>query len=241
MKAPSGRRGDRRRSWRHALLLASVVALQFGYPITYYGDGWTALYMVAYAGMMLFGVRVAAEEDQHLRVFYVLAGCAVIGGTWFAFQQHEPAAQLTMLITMGLFQLALLIQLARMILHARQRATPASEVLMVALSAYLLLGGVFAIIFNLVETASPGSFVDAAAPDTPLVWQGMIYTSYVILTTLGFGEVLAVTPWARSLVTLEAVLGTLFLAIVIARLVGAVDSDTSTARVDNSTPDSTDS
>lgn len=200
-----------------------MAALQFGYPITYYGDGWTALYMVGYASMMLFGIRVVAEDDQHLAIFYALAGAAVAGGVWFAFAQHHPPAQLAMLITIGAFQLALLMQLFRTILHARQRRTPAGEVLMVALSAYLLLGGVFAVVFNLVETAAPGSFVDPAASGTPLVWQGMIYASYVILTTLGFGDVLAVTPWARSLVTLEAVLGTLFLAIVIARLVGAID------------------
>ena len=41
----------------------------------------------------------------------------------------------------------------------------------------------------------------------------------ITLTTVGFGDVLAIHPFARSLVMLEAVIGTLYPAILIARLV----------------------
>jgi hypothetical protein len=46
-----------------------------------------------------------------------------------------------------------------------------------------------------------------------------MYFSLVTLTTVGFGDVSAVHPVARSLVTLEGVIGTLYPAILIARLV----------------------
>ena len=45
------------------------------------------------------------------------------------------------------------------------------------------------------------------------------YFSYVTLTTLGYGDIGPLTPAARSLVTLEALLGQLFIAVLIARLV----------------------
>jgi voltage-gated potassium channel Kch len=53
------------------------------------------------------------------------------------------------------------------------------------------------------------------------------YFSYVTLTTLGYGDVLPTGLFARSMATLEAILGPLYLAILIARLVSLVDADSS--------------
>jgi len=49
--------------------------------------------------------------------------------------------------------------------------------------------------------------------------EGFIYFSYVTLTTLGHGDIAAVSPVARTLAMLEALIGQLFPAILIARLV----------------------
>lgn len=48
----------------------------------------------------------------------------------------------------------------------------------------------------------------------------MIYFTFTVLTTTGFGDVTPVLPLARALVTLEQLSGTLFIAILIARLAG---------------------
>ena len=48
------------------------------------------------------------------------------------------------------------------------------------------------------------------------------------LTTLGYGDIVPVTLWARSLVSLEAIIGVLYVTIILARLVGlyiASDAD----------------
>lgn len=208
---------------RMALFLGAVAIMQFGYPVTMYGPLWVALYMLGYVAMILFGLRIVGRRDRTRPVFSLLAVAVIIAGSWYAFAQHDRIAQTFMLATVGLFQLALLSTVFRLVLRAGKNFVPTVELLLAALSAYLLLGGVFAVAFNMLETFVPGSFVDAGAPDRPLVWQGLMYASYVTLTTLGFGDVVAVGQWARSLVTLEAVLGTLFLAIVIARLVGSRD------------------
>lgn len=201
------------------VLLVVLAVLQFGYPVTFYGQVWTGLYMLAYAGMILFGIRVVHQEQVRIAPFVGLAILMAASGLWFTIDQGNPTAQAAMLASVGAFQLALLVSLFLLILSPRYQASPA-QLLLAAVAAYLLLGGVFAIAFNLVETASPGSFVDSAAPDRPLVWQGLLYASYVTLATLGYGEVLPISPWARSLTTLATVTGTLFIATVIARLVG---------------------
>ena len=50
--------------------------------------------------------------------------------------------------------------------------------------------------------------------------QGFFYFSVTCLTTLGFGDVTPATPAARMVVMLEAMVGQLFMAVFVARLVG---------------------
>jgi len=93
-----------------------------------------------------------------------------------------------------------------------------------AVCFYLLLGVVWAIIYALIELAHPGSFLDrgrpvGAAGQHALVPE-LLYLSLVTLSTLGYGDVLPVTRQARMLAALEGILGPLYLAVLIARLVG---------------------
>jgi len=90
-----------------------------------------------------------------------------------------------------------------------------------SVAAYLLLGYFFAAAYRLTHDLVPEAFT----LNTALLDQGQnlsgifMYFSLVTLTTVGFGDVTAVHPVARSLVTLEGVVGTLYPAILIARLV----------------------
>jgi hypothetical protein len=100
------------------------------------------------------------------------------------------------------------------------------DVLYAATSVYLLLGAIFVPIYGLLETLWPGSFVDNTAPDAPVAWQQLLYYSYTSLTTMGYGDVLPVSWWARSLATAEAVIGVLYIAILMGRLVGLYAQET---------------
>lgn len=90
-----------------------------------------------------------------------------------------------------------------------------------AIALYLLIAALFAIAYALLETVSPGAF---RFPD---YWQQersdlnyvLAYFSFVTMTTVGYGDVTAVHPLARSLVMFEALIGQLYPAILIARLV----------------------
>jgi hypothetical protein len=57
-----------------------------------------------------------------------------------------------------------------------------------------------------------------------LSWR-LLYFSFVTLTTLGYGDVLPLTLYAETLVTLEAVLGQFYLAVLVAGLISAYLSD----------------
>jgi hypothetical protein len=90
-----------------------------------------------------------------------------------------------------------------------------------AIAAYLLLGMAWAFAYEVVALERPGAFAFASG-DTRLDGDPIshfVYFSFVTLTTVGYGDVTAIHPIARSLVTVEALVGQLFPAILLARLV----------------------
>ena len=90
-----------------------------------------------------------------------------------------------------------------------------------AVATYLLFGILFAFAYTLIERLRPGSFTLAAGSDDPSrnLIGSLVYYSFVTLTSVGFGDVLAVSASARGLTMAEAVVGQLFPAILLARLV----------------------
>jgi hypothetical protein len=90
-----------------------------------------------------------------------------------------------------------------------------------SVAAYLLLAYLFSCAYGVLDLTVPGSMSVNPALDQPGADRNDIfmYFSVVTLTTVGFGDVTAVHPIARSLVMLEGLIGTLYPAILIARLV----------------------
>ena len=92
-----------------------------------------------------------------------------------------------------------------------------------AVAGYLLLSVIFAIAYSLVETIQPGSFqmsyCSRISACGRVMNRAFYYFSVVTLTTTGYGDITAVNPFARTLVMMEALIGQLYTAILIARLV----------------------
>ena len=90
-----------------------------------------------------------------------------------------------------------------------------------AIAAYLLIGILFAYNYTLIAYLVPGAFqlpawVSQTGPERT---EAFLYFSMVALTTVGFGDITAIHPLARSLVMVEALIGQLYPAILLARLV----------------------
>ncbi len=93
--------------------------------------------------------------------------------------------------------------------------------LFAAASMYAMLAFVFAYLYSIVEYFSPGSFYINSSnnPDGVFSWFEMLYFSFTCLTSVGFGEITPVSDHARSLVMIQQLIGVLYLAIVISRLI----------------------
>jgi hypothetical protein len=89
-----------------------------------------------------------------------------------------------------------------------------------AIAAYLLIGTFFSFSYTLLDHLVPGSFqLPAWVAAGSVRTEAFLYFSMVSLTTAGFGDITPIHPLARSLVMLEALIGQLYPAILIARLV----------------------
>ena len=88
-----------------------------------------------------------------------------------------------------------------------------------AILLYLTIGLVFVGLFTLAGLASPGSFSGLHIDDDRGLASELIYFSFVTLTSIGYGDIVPVHPVARSLCNLEGIIGQLFPATLLARLV----------------------
>ncbi len=89
------------------------------------------------------------------------------------------------------------------------------------IAGYLLIGYTWTFAYQLVIQEAPGAIhFEAGVADTSRQPNHLIYFSFITLTTVGYGDVRPVHPVVRSLAVAEALVGQLYLAILIASLVG---------------------
>ena len=95
-----------------------------------------------------------------------------------------------------------------------------TDMLAGAISAYLLIGITFGLAYVLIEHVVPGSFRDTLEPGKQFVPSEFTFFSFVTLTTVGYGDIVPWSPYARSAAIIEAVIGIIYPALLISRLVG---------------------
>jgi hypothetical protein len=88
-----------------------------------------------------------------------------------------------------------------------------------AVLVYLLIAVGFACLFALIGLSSDDAFKGVDFTDDRSLASKVFYLSFATLTTTGYGDVVPVHPWARSLCNIEAIVGQLFPATLLARLV----------------------
>ena len=107
----------------------------------------------------------------------------------------------------------------RIFVHIIKSREITAEILFASICVYMLIGLTWGALYVIIEIFYPGSFIDS---DGQLLHGGpdFLFFSYTTLTTVGYGNIEAITDQARSLASLEAIVGQLYLTIMVARLVG---------------------
>jgi hypothetical protein len=156
------------------------------------------------------------RPSVYLVVLWALLTLAVDLIAEFAPSHSSPALE----TTLKLVSLSILVF---MTLKRTLRPGPITlNRVMGGIAGYLLIGFTWAFAYQLVVQVVPGAihFISEAADIRSRQQARLIYFSFVTLTTVGYGDAYPVHPVARSLAVAEALVGQLYLTILIASLVG---------------------
>jgi hypothetical protein len=174
------------------------------------------------------GVLAVGRRRRTLVVAAILVTPAIV----FRWANHcypSVGLQEIALAAAILFVGFLVLQLLWFILRAPQVN---SEVLCAGVSTYLLLGLLWALAYTLLAVCqpatghAPGAFVFNVGSDAAhgMTMVTSFYFSFITLSTVGYGDITPLSNAARVLAALEAVTGTMFVAVTISRLVALYSS-----------------
>ena len=107
--------------------------------------------------------------------------------------------------------------------HVLRSGRITADKIFAAICVYMLIGYAWAFAYALLDEMQPGSFAvlaETPRPDYAAQVMQLRYFSFTTLTTVGYGDILPRSPATRTMAVLEAVMGQIYLTVLVARLVG---------------------
>jgi hypothetical protein len=208
---------------RFAVLLCALVIYICMLPfISEKGFGITAM-RYGTSLLLIAAVYSVSERRWHLVLAIVVAFRAVTA-------QMIPellGEHGTLMFRMGMSAAFLAYITVLISLFLLKQNQVSSDMILGAINIYLLFAITFMFLHALVEVVKPGSYLYQGDSLTAVLrghpelqaLSFLLYFSLVTLTTLGYGDIAPAMPAARLLCSLEAVIGQLFVAVFIARMV----------------------
>ena len=200
--------------WSLTVLLALLIGNVFVVPLAEFAT-WGRLAARAIFSLIIVSGVIATVNHRRLIILATAVALGSLFVGWAEVRRPNPSLRLLNDLDSLLFIGFLVVVILRQVL----RAGPINwHRVRGSIAVYLLLGILWAISYDLIELLQPGAF-SMRAQTGGADLQQLGYLSFTTLTTLGLGDILPLTPLARSLVMLEALVGQLFPVILIARLV----------------------
>lgn len=202
---------------RFALLLVALVLDLLSSPFLENHQLGRVLFNI-FSSVVLLSALYSVSDSKRSMIIGTALWVPAIVGVWMSLlaPTFSTLAGAPVLVTFFFIYTAF-----RILRHVSQAEEVTSEVIYGALCVYLLLGYIWGMFYFGLETYQPGSFRmnPGSSPSEGLV-SHCVYFSYVTLTTLGYGDFSPLSAGARALAMVEALVGQLFLAVLVARLVG---------------------
>jgi hypothetical protein len=158
----------------------------------------------------------AVSEKKHQPIIASLLALPIFTLMWTSYFVDIGGFELLQNFLSMLFMLYMVILFLG---HIFRQDEITREVISGALAIYLLWGLMWTHGYSLLGHLQPGSF---SYPDTlaKLDFASFNYFSFVTMTTLGYGDISPVSPPARAMAITQAITGQVYLAVLVARLVG---------------------
>jgi hypothetical protein len=209
----AGRTGPSSREARYGLLLALLIVT---YLLSASGLGAVVsdLQAVLFFGVVLLALRTGPMNQRTANIVTVVALIGTAAAT-VVMLTHTPGGEGASDIWKGLM---LLLTAGIIVRRVLAKPTVTVQSIYGALSAYLIIGLMFAAFFAAFQHLGSYPFF---ADHEKVTTQTLQYFSFTTLTTLGYGDYTAATNSGQALAVIEALTGQVFLATLVARLVTA--------------------
>ncbi|WP_461536592.1 potassium channel family protein [Spongorhabdus nitratireducens] len=196
-------------------LLTGMIGIQLLFP--YVVHSRFAGYFLG-IGLSLLLISSVYIFSHQRRVLITSAALAIptFGSTWFAQLYPNPVISIFDTATNALFFGYVIAQLIAKVFSTRQVTR---DTISGSICVYLLIGYFWTFLYLLCDHIWPQSFEGLSA-GVMVSEYNYFYYSFVTLTTLGYGDIVARTPPAQSLAVMEAITGQIYLTVMVARLVG---------------------
>jgi len=172
--------------------------------------------MDVFLTVLFFGIIFAIRSKRSQLIIASILVLPLILSTWsIYFYYSTQIGMVTRIFGALFFGYAVII-----ILQIIARSTEVTrETIFAAVVAYLLIALMWAFFYMILEMVAPGSF---SFPDKSIRAETMHfeYFSFITITTLGYGDITPLTNRASALTLLEALIGQIYLVVLVAWLVG---------------------
>lgn len=192
-------------------LLALIVAVPF-LSESHYGH-----IILVIVNVSVFLTAVAAVGRS--RLSFIIAVILVLPTLVFRFLALELNLPGYFALSWGLNAIFYLFILVNLLHYVLLRDVMTSDKLYGSVAAYLLIAIFWAQLHGLIQYFYPGAYAFGGTPKD-LNTMDLIYFSFTALTTAGFGDITPALIQSRFLTILEMVTGVMYVAILIARLIG---------------------
>jgi hypothetical protein len=176
-------------------------------------------------GLIVFATGIRATQGGTHQTLKTIIPCLLVLFLWLLEQAFASISWIRIFraIAFMLFYLLMIWSVSGNVFQSR--AISRTEQLYGAICLYLIIGVLFSHIYLFVHILNPDAFGCTSAmcqPNFDLKFRtGVhVYFSFVTLTSVGYGDVIPLNSFAGMIATLEAIIGQMYSAIVIARLVG---------------------
>jgi hypothetical protein len=169
--------------------------------------------------ILIFAVYICSHDKRALIVALFMATPALL-------RLGHPSIEInevTLLFNAGFLAFVIIVLLRRLF----QVQVITMDTIYAAVAVYLLIGIFWGLTFTALEFFQNGSFLLSDSNPPSQLGQDMLYYSFVTMCTIGYGDIVAISQPAKFLSVLEAMMGQIYLTVLIARLVGLYTSQKS--------------
>jgi len=200
-------------------LLASLILLLALFPVlTELARPIVSIAIVA--GVVFAGVVGVHPGARRVRIAGTLAiGQIALPGVAAALKDNSSGYLFAVVVVLAATAILIIDCIYCVLRYVLQATHITHDQIYAGISVYLMLGFAFGCIYYLLNILDPGAFTVNNAEIAAVRSPDLMYFSFVTLATLGYGDITPVTKAARALAELEAVSGTLYMAVFMARLV----------------------